>query len=121
MKNLLIILSLVFSLSGYSQEDAELTEALRHKIFINDSSALHIKLPYEPYVKVRDTLETFTNYRSFEVDGFYIIPIGTYVNGCRANYTQFNECLDWSNAYGIDKVHVGVISGLMKIEEEINF
>ena len=77
------------------------------------SNVPNIWLPNEPYVIVEEIIEPYNNYRSFVKDNKFIIPIATYVDGCRSSYTQFDEVKKWSEIYGIEAVNVGVISQLM--------
>ena len=76
-----------------------------------------ILLPLEPYVKVKTLIKPYTNYRAFEVDGYWICPIATYINQHRAHYTMFYECYQWAKIYGIENIYVGEISKLRPYEE----
>jgi hypothetical protein len=109
-KILFILLFLPVLLFGQTQD-------LRDRLTDSIPYTETIKLPLEPYVKVLSLDSNYMNYRYFYQDDFYYCPIATYVDGCRANYTMFNECLQWSKIYGIENVYVGVISNIMRYEE----
>lgn len=94
----------------------QLTVDLRDRLRNNTPyvyNVFELSKPFEPYVKVIEKILPYDNNRSFEKEGFVYIPIATYVNGCRKEYTLFDECEKWALMYGIDNVFIGVISELM--------
>ncbi len=97
--------------------DKELTDDLRERITTDTPYPDEIPfmaLPREPYIIAEEPIEPYNNYRSFD----NIIPVGTYVNGCRANYTMFDECKKWAEIYGVENIHVGIIANLQENNEQ---
>ena len=104
---------------------ADLRERLTYNEPYDDNIPAQLH-PLEPYVLVDAVIDGLTNYRAFnDKDGNLIIPIATYIdcgNGkleCRSNRTMFDECVEFSDVYGIDAVNVAVLSTLRVEDTEI--
>ncbi len=112
MKKLILILLIAISFTSYSQTTEQLRNYLTKDIEIN-----FIDATVEPYVIVSNVIDSLTNYRAVYQDNKHYIPIATYTNNSRNNYTTYEELKIWAKAYGIKNVYCGKFSDNIKIEE----
>jgi len=112
MKKLILILLIFTSAYSYSQTTEQLRNYLTNDIEIN-----FVDATVEPYVIVDNVIDTLTNYRAVKQDNKYYIPIATYINNSRSNYTTYSELKIWAKAYGIENVYCGVFSWNFKDNE----